>query len=80
MNCDTQAEVDGFWKKLSKGGEKSRCGWLKDKYGVSWQIVPSILGKLLHGKDAAKSQRVMAAMMEMDKLDIKKLQRAAAAK
>jgi predicted 3-demethylubiquinone-9 3-methyltransferase (glyoxalase superfamily) len=80
VDCGTQAEVDDFWKKLSKGGEKSRCGWLKDKYGVSWQIVPSILGKLLHGKDAAKSRRVMEAMLKMDKLDIKKLERAAGGK
>ena len=74
VSCETQAEVDEYWEKLSAGGAKNRCGWLQDKYGLSWQIVPSILGKLLHGMDAAKSQRVMAAMLKMDKLDIKTLQ------
>jgi predicted 3-demethylubiquinone-9 3-methyltransferase (glyoxalase superfamily) len=73
----TQAEVDNYWKKLSAGGREVHCGWLKDNYGVSWQIVPSILGDLLGGKDAAKSQRVMQAMLKMVKLDIKKLKQAA---
>ncbi len=77
VNCETQQEVDEFWEKLSEGGEKQRCGWLKDKYGLSWQIVPSILGKLLQDKDAAKSTRVMKAMMQMDKLDIRGLEQAA---
>ena len=74
VNCETQEEVDELWEKLSAGGEKQRCGWLKDKYGLSWQIIPSILGKLLQDKDAAKSGRAMQAMLQMDKLDIKRLQ------
>jgi predicted 3-demethylubiquinone-9 3-methyltransferase (glyoxalase superfamily) len=73
VNCETQAEVDELWEKLSEGGSKDRCGWLKDKYGLSWQVVPSILGKLLGSGDAEKSQRVMAALMKMDKLDIEQL-------
>ena len=77
VNCETQQEVDDFWEKLSEGGEKQRCGWVKDKYGLSWQIVPSILGKLLQDKDAVKSTRVMKAMMQMDKLDIRGLEQAA---
>ena len=76
VNCETQQEVDDLWEKLSEGGEKSRCGWLKDKYGLSWQIVPTILGKLLQDKDAEKSRRVMNAMLQMDKLDIEKLKQA----
>ena len=76
VNCKTQSEVDKFWKKLSAGGKEVQCGWLKDKYGLSWQIVPTILGELLSGKDAAKSQRVMQAMLQMDKLDIQALKRA----
>jgi predicted 3-demethylubiquinone-9 3-methyltransferase (glyoxalase superfamily) len=78
VNCETQAEVDELWEKLSAGGSTQRCGWLQDKFGVSWQIVPSILGKLLQDKDAAKSTRVMKAMMQMDKLDIRGLEQAAA--
>lgn len=78
VSCDTQKEIDYFWEKLSAGGEKSRCGWLKDRFGVSWQIVPPILGELLHDEDDVKSGRVMQAMLRMSKLDIKKLQRAAA--
>ena len=74
--CTTQAEVDEFWERLSAGGEKQRCGWLKDKYGVSWQIVPTILGDMLQDKDAAKSRRVMEAMLKMDKLDIARLKQA----
>jgi len=77
VNCKTQAEVDKLWKKLSAGGEEVQCGWLKDKYGLSWQIVPTVLGALLSDKDAAKSQRVMQAMLKMVKLDIKKLKEAA---
>ncbi len=76
VNCETQQEVDELWGKLSQGGKKDRCGWLKDKYGLSWQIVPTVLGKLLQGKDAEKSKRVMTAMLQMDKLDIKRLQQA----
>jgi predicted 3-demethylubiquinone-9 3-methyltransferase (glyoxalase superfamily) len=77
VHCETQEEVDEFWEKLSAGGEKQRCGWLKDKYGVSWQIVPTILGQLLQDKDAGKSTRVMNAMMQMNKFDIAGLRRAA---
>jgi predicted 3-demethylubiquinone-9 3-methyltransferase (glyoxalase superfamily) len=76
VNCETQQEVDEFWEKLSAGGKKSRCGWLKDKYGLSWQIIPSILGKLLQDKDAGKASRVMQAMLRMDKIDISRLQQA----
>jgi predicted 3-demethylubiquinone-9 3-methyltransferase (glyoxalase superfamily) len=76
VNCRTQAEVDYYWKKLSAGGKEVQCGWLKDKYGVSWQIVPTALGQLLSGKDPAKSQRVMQALLQMVKLDIKALKRA----
>jgi predicted 3-demethylubiquinone-9 3-methyltransferase (glyoxalase superfamily) len=79
VNCETQAEVDRFWEKLSAGGKPNRCGWLTDRYGVSWQIVPTILPQLLTGDDPAKAQRVMQAMMQMDKLDIAGLQSAAAA-
>ena len=80
VNCKTQAEVDKFWKKLSAGGKDVQCGWLKDKYGVSWQVVPTILGELVSGKDAAKAHRVMEAMLKMVKLDIKKLKQAAKGK
>jgi len=80
VNCTTQAELDKFWKKLSAGGKKVQCGWLRDKYGVSWQIVPTVLGELMSGKDTAKSQRVMQAMLKMVKLDIKKLKQAAKGK
>jgi predicted 3-demethylubiquinone-9 3-methyltransferase (glyoxalase superfamily) len=76
VNCETQAEVDELWEKLSAGGRKDRCGWLQDKYGVSWQIIPSTLLRLLNDKDAQKSQRVMKAMMQMDKIDIKQLEQA----
>ena len=76
VNCETQWEVDELWEKLSQGGAKERCGWLKDKYGLSWQIVPSVLGKMLQDKDAQKSNRVMKAMLQMDKIDIKALKRA----
>ena len=76
VRCETQEEIDEMWEKLSAGGAKSRCGWLKDKYGVSWQVVPPILGEMLQDKDAEKSQRVMAAMMQMDKIDISLLRKA----
>ena len=76
VSCETQKEIDYFWEKLSAGGEKSRCGWLKDKFGVSWQIVPPVLGEFLNDEDEEKSERVMKAMLEMDKLDIKALRRA----
>jgi predicted 3-demethylubiquinone-9 3-methyltransferase (glyoxalase superfamily) len=73
VNCETQAEVDELWEKLSAGGEEGQCGWLKDKFGLSWQIVPSALGDYINGKDAEKSQRAMQAMLKMKKLDIAKL-------
>ena len=76
MNCETQQEVDELWEKLSAGGRKDRCGWLQDKYGLSWQIIPSVLGKMLGDKDAEKANRVMQAMLKMDKLDTKRLQQA----
>jgi predicted 3-demethylubiquinone-9 3-methyltransferase (glyoxalase superfamily) len=76
VNCETQQEVDELWDKLSEGGKKERCGWLRDKYGVSWQIIPSALGKLLGDKDPAKANRVMMAMLQMDKIDIQRLQQA----
>ncbi|HEV2696007.1 MAG TPA: VOC family protein [Verrucomicrobiae bacterium] len=76
VKCDTQAELDHFWKKLSAGGREIQCGWLKDKYGVSWQVVPTIIDKMMGGKHPEKSQRVMAAVMQMVKLDIKKLKAA----
>ncbi len=76
VNCETQQEVDELWEKLSEGGKKERCGWLKDKYGLSWQIIPSALGKLMGDKDAEKAGRVMQAMLQMDKIDIKGLQQA----
>src|SRR6266702_354580 len=71
VNCETQEEVDELWEKLSADGEKSKCGWLQDKFGVSWQIIPSVLGKLLQDKDAKKSKQVMEAMLKMDKIEIK---------
>lgn len=76
VECKTQAAINYYWNKLSAGGNKVRCGWLKDKYGVSWQIVPTILSELMSSKDLGKSERVMAAMLKMVKLDIKKLQQA----
>ena len=80
VRCVTQREIDYFWEKLSAGGEKQRCGWLKDKFGVSWQIVPPILGDLLNDEDDEKSQRVMQAMLQMEKLDISMLKQAHASK
>jgi predicted 3-demethylubiquinone-9 3-methyltransferase (glyoxalase superfamily) len=77
VGCETQQEIDDLWAKLAAdGGAPSRCGWLKDKFGLSWQIVPNTLGQMLAGKDAEKSTRVMNAMLQMDKLDLKKLQQA----
>ncbi len=76
VNCEAQEEVDEFWEKLSEGGEEGRCGWLKDKFGLSWQIVPTALGEMLQDKDAARSQRVMHALLQMDKIDIAALKRA----
>jgi predicted 3-demethylubiquinone-9 3-methyltransferase (glyoxalase superfamily) len=76
VNCETQAEVDELWEKLSAGGKKDRCGWLTDKYGLSWQIIPSTLGKLLHDKNPAQAKSVMNAMLQMTKIDIARLQRA----
>jgi predicted 3-demethylubiquinone-9 3-methyltransferase (glyoxalase superfamily) len=76
VNCETQQEVDDLWEKLSEGGEKRRCGWLKDKYGISWQIIPSVLGKFMHDKDPQKSKRVRQAMLKMDKLEIEGLKKA----
>jgi predicted 3-demethylubiquinone-9 3-methyltransferase (glyoxalase superfamily) len=77
VNCETQAEVDDFWEKLSAGGSEGQCGWLKDKYGLSWQIVPTGLPELLQNKDAGKAQRVMQAMLQMKKIDINTLKQAA---
>jgi predicted 3-demethylubiquinone-9 3-methyltransferase (glyoxalase superfamily) len=76
VNCETQPEVDDFWEKLSAGGRTQQCGWLTDRYGLSWQIVPSVLGKMLQDKDARKSASVMKAMMQMVKLDIERLEQA----
>ena len=76
-NCETQDEVDHLWDKLSEGGEKQQCGWLKDKYGMSWQVVPTALGELMGAADAAGSGRIMSAVMRMKKLDIATLQKAA---
>ena len=76
VNCETQAEVDDFWEKLSAGGQKGRCGWLKDKFGLSWQIVPTALVEMLKDKDGAKAKRVMDAMMQMDNIDIQRLRQA----
>jgi len=81
VTCEDQAEVDHFWEKLSEGGEKSRCGWLKDKFGISWQIIPKALNELMmKSKDAEKSKRVMMAMMQMDKIIIADLEKAYAGK
>lgn len=76
VNCETQEEVDQLWEKLSEGGEKIQCGWLKDKYGLSWQVIPRVLGEMLGDKDREKATRVMKAMMQMKKIDIAGLQRA----
>jgi predicted 3-demethylubiquinone-9 3-methyltransferase (glyoxalase superfamily) len=76
VDCEGQPEVDSLWEKLSAGGEKSRCGWLKDKFGVSWQVIPKALGQLMGDKDPEKSKRVMMAMLQMGKIDVQALQRA----
>ena len=76
VHCKTQEEVDYYWEKLSEGGETGQCGWLKDKYGVSWQIDPTVLSEMLQDKDVRKSERVMKALLQMQKLDINKLKRA----
>jgi|SRR5712692_4147760 len=76
VNCETQREIDELWEKLSEGGAKNQCGWLKDKYGLSWQIVPTVLHKLMQDKDAEGANRVMQAILQMDKLDIKLLEQA----
>ena len=76
MDCKTQAEVDELWAKLSEGGEEGRCGWVKDKYGLSWQIIPSALGELMGDKDIVKAKRVLEAMLQMNKIDIKGLRQA----
>jgi predicted 3-demethylubiquinone-9 3-methyltransferase (glyoxalase superfamily) len=77
VSCETQAEVDYYWDKLLEGGKPSQCGWLTDRFGVSWQIVPTVLGKLLADKDPARAKRAMQAMLKMVKLDIAELERAA---
>ena len=76
VNCENQEEVDYFWSKLSAGGEESRCGWLKDKFGLSWQVVPTVLIEMLTDQDTAKAKRVMHAMLQMDKIDIAVLKKA----
>ena len=76
VNCETQQEVDRFWEKLSEGGEEEQCGWLKDKYGVSWQIVPTVIGEMLQDKDPKRSERVMKSLLQMKKIDIKGLRQA----
>jgi predicted 3-demethylubiquinone-9 3-methyltransferase (glyoxalase superfamily) len=78
VSCETQEEVDAFWSKLSEGGEEGPCGWLKDRFGVSWQIVPTALPRLLADSDREKAQRVMQAMLSMKKIEIEPLERAAA--
>jgi predicted 3-demethylubiquinone-9 3-methyltransferase (glyoxalase superfamily) len=81
VNCETQKEVDYFWEKLTAdGGEESQCGWLRDKFGVSWQVTPTVLIDMLHDKDPEKAERVMKAMLHMQKIDIKKLKEAYAGK
>ena len=77
VNCETQEEVDDLWARLSEGGKTQQCGWLTDKFGLSWQIIPTALGRLLADKDAQKSARVMRAMLQMTKIDIQGLERAA---
>lgn len=76
VNCETQTEVDDLWEKLSEGGEKQRCGWVTDKFGVSWQIIPTALGKMLSDPDPVKSKNAMNAMLQMDKIDIARLKQA----
>lgn len=76
VNCETQEEVDELWEKLSEGGEKQKCGWVKDRFGISWQIIPYALGELLSDPDPIKAQRVLMAMLQMNKIDIQKLKQA----
>jgi len=76
VDCESQAEVDELWGKLTEGGEEGNCGWLKDKFGVSWQIIPRALGQLLNAPDPAQAQRVMQAMLQMKKIEVEKLQQA----
>ena len=76
INCDSQQEVDEYWEKLSAGGEKSQCGWVKDKFGISWQVVPSVLMKMLNDPDPLKSKRVLNAMLQMNKIIIVDLEKA----
>jgi predicted 3-demethylubiquinone-9 3-methyltransferase (glyoxalase superfamily) len=76
VNCESQEEVDDLWAKLSAGGQESQCGWLKDKYGLSWQIIPAALGEALGNKDPEKAKRAMQAMLQMKKIDIARLQQA----
>jgi predicted 3-demethylubiquinone-9 3-methyltransferase (glyoxalase superfamily) len=76
VNCQTQEEVDEYWKKLSAGGQEVQCGWLKDKYGLSWQIIPTVLSEMISDSDPKKAERVMMAMLQMKKIDIKGLQQA----
>lgn len=76
VRCDTQEEIDYYWERLSAGGSEGKCGWLKDKFGVSWQIIPPVLGDMLNDDDDEKSQRVMTAMLQMDKIDIAALKQA----
>ena len=76
VNCDNQEEVDRFWEKLTEGGEEVQCGWLKDKYGLSWQVTPTVLNEMIQDKDPAKAKRVMEAMLQMKKIDIPTLKRA----
>src|SRR5262245_5329068 len=80
VNCESQKEVDELWSKLAAGGEESQCGWLKDKYGLSWQITPTVLLRLIQDPDPAKAKRVMEAMLQMKKIDIARLKQAASAK
>jgi predicted 3-demethylubiquinone-9 3-methyltransferase (glyoxalase superfamily) len=76
VNCDTQEEVDHYWSRLSAGGEEVQCGWLKDRFGVAWQITPVVLIEMLKDKDPARAKRVMAAMLKMKKIDIAGLKKA----
>jgi predicted 3-demethylubiquinone-9 3-methyltransferase (glyoxalase superfamily) len=76
INCETQEEVDHYWSRLADGGEESRCGWVRDKFGLWWQVVPTVLGKLMSDPNPEKAQQVMAAMLQMGKIDIEPLQRA----
>ena len=78
VSCETQQEVDELWDKLSEGGSTDRCGWLRDRYGLSWQVIPAALGRLMSGPDRARAGRALDAMLQMDRIDIAELERAAA--